>query len=236
MYGVELTIMIVATLSLSLSSDGDSLSVVGVIIFWRVILGIGIGGDYPSSAVITSELANIRHRGGMMAAVFANQGWGQFAAALVSFLCAVWFRNSLQDSSSGCDGECQAALDKAWRLLYGLGIIPAVLGLGLRLTIPETIRYTLEVSPNNTHEARVTAIRYVSGEDELDEERDGLEFVDLHTLRNARVQQPEEASISNFIHHFSLWKNGKVLLGTALCWFFVDITFVRLALRQLLTD
>jgi MFS family permease len=51
-------------------------SVYGVIIFWRFIMGVGIGGDYPVSSVITSEFAARRIRGRMMAAVFSAQGWG----------------------------------------------------------------------------------------------------------------------------------------------------------------
>jgi len=41
-------------------------------------MGIGIGGDYPLSAVISSEFAATRSRGRLMTAVFANQGWGNF--------------------------------------------------------------------------------------------------------------------------------------------------------------
>src|SRR5258708_3282762 len=41
-------------------------------------MGVGIGGDYPLSAVISSEFASTKIRGRMMAAVFANQGWGNF--------------------------------------------------------------------------------------------------------------------------------------------------------------
>ncbi|KAI7970509.1 hypothetical protein EIK77_005227 [Talaromyces pinophilus] len=55
MYGLELIIMIFATLAQSLSSDSPSMSIVGVLIFWRVVMGIGIGGDYPLSSIITSE-------------------------------------------------------------------------------------------------------------------------------------------------------------------------------------
>ena len=39
-------------------------------------MGVGIGGDYPVSSVITSEFAARRIRGRMMAAVFSAQGWG----------------------------------------------------------------------------------------------------------------------------------------------------------------
>lgn len=42
-------------------------------------MGIGIGGDYPLSAVIASEFASTKIRGRMMTAVFASQGWGNFS-------------------------------------------------------------------------------------------------------------------------------------------------------------
>jgi PHS family inorganic phosphate transporter-like MFS transporter len=55
MYGIELIIILAATLAQSLTASSTSLSLVGVMVFWRIIMGIGIGGDYPLSAVITSE-------------------------------------------------------------------------------------------------------------------------------------------------------------------------------------
>ena len=55
MYGLELLIIIFATLAQALSSDSRAISIVGILVFWRVIMGIGIGGDYPLSSIITSE-------------------------------------------------------------------------------------------------------------------------------------------------------------------------------------
>ena len=55
MYGLELILIIFATLAQSLSASSQSVSIVGLLIFWRVLMGIGIGGDYPLSSVITSE-------------------------------------------------------------------------------------------------------------------------------------------------------------------------------------
>src|SRR5438552_13260495 len=74
MYGVSLLIMIFTTLATALSGTGPSTHAIGIIVMWRVLLGIGIGGDYPMSAVITSEFAATRYRGRMMAAVFSMQG------------------------------------------------------------------------------------------------------------------------------------------------------------------
>ena len=51
-------------------------------------MGVGIGGDYPLSAVISSEFASTKIRGRMMTAVFANQGWGQLTAAIVATILA----------------------------------------------------------------------------------------------------------------------------------------------------
>jgi PHS family inorganic phosphate transporter-like MFS transporter len=55
MYGLELIIIIFATLAQALSGGSPSTSIIGIIIFWRVIMGVGIGGDYPLSSIITSE-------------------------------------------------------------------------------------------------------------------------------------------------------------------------------------
>lgn len=55
MYGIELIIILAATLAQSLTASSTALSLVGVMVFWRFMMGIGIGGDYPLSAVITSE-------------------------------------------------------------------------------------------------------------------------------------------------------------------------------------
>lgn len=55
MYGVELIILIVATLGQTISSPSPGVSISGLLIFGRVIMGLGIGGDCPMSAIITSE-------------------------------------------------------------------------------------------------------------------------------------------------------------------------------------
>ena len=77
--GVELMLIIVATFGQALSGQGHAVNIIGVLVVWRFIMGVGIGGDYPLSAVISSEFASTHLRGRLMTAVFANQGWGQFS-------------------------------------------------------------------------------------------------------------------------------------------------------------
>ena len=42
---------------------------------FRVLMGIGIGGDYPMSAAIVAERSSLRNRGRMLGWIFSNQGW-----------------------------------------------------------------------------------------------------------------------------------------------------------------
>jgi PHS family inorganic phosphate transporter-like MFS transporter len=222
MYGTELIVMIVATLGLTLGATGQSVNAIGVIIFWRVVLGIGIGGDYPNSSVLVSEFSTVKWRGASMAAMFAAQGFGAFSAALVSFLCVMGFKNTLQ--SATCDTACSLALDKSWRIVYGMGMIPAIIALFFRLTIPETIRFTLDIARNPSNAAR-NAAGFV----------DGVHVDDPHNLVGRHVdlsggfEIPPRPSFRDFRRFFGLWKNGKVLLGTAGSWFLLDVAFVRVS-------
>lgn len=54
-YRYGLMVIIFTTLAQVVSSSSRALTMTGLLIFWRVIMGIGIGGVYPISSVITSE-------------------------------------------------------------------------------------------------------------------------------------------------------------------------------------
>ncbi|CAG8812258.1 27421_t:CDS:2, partial [Racocetra persica] len=137
MYGLELSLMIVATVGSSMCADSFAVTLWGSLIFWRFVLGLGIGGDYPLSAVITSEFATIKRRGAMMAAVFAMQGFGILSAAIVSVVALSVFKNEIIEDFR--------YIDYVWRVVLGFGVVPAVIALYFRLTIPETPRYTMDV-------------------------------------------------------------------------------------------
>jgi MFS family permease len=75
-------IIIVATFGQALSGQAPAIHIIGVLVVWRFIMGVGIGGDYPLSAVISSEFASTRIRGRMMTATFAAQGFGNFGISI----------------------------------------------------------------------------------------------------------------------------------------------------------
>jgi PHS family inorganic phosphate transporter-like MFS transporter len=56
-----LIVVIVATIGVAQSSSGyvagneASMNILGWIMFWRILVGVGIGAEYPLSATITAE-------------------------------------------------------------------------------------------------------------------------------------------------------------------------------------
>jgi MFS transporter, PHS family, inorganic phosphate transporter len=230
MYGVSLMIMIFTTMATALSGSGPGTSAVGIIVFWRVLLGIGIGGDYPMSAVITSEFASTRYRGRMMAAVFSMQGFGIITAALVYYFTLLAFQSAIVyesvaipiPSSLDAPNAGLPAIDRVWRIVVGFGCIPALISLYYRLTIPETPRYTIDIERNiaqgTTDVENFLANDMPHGKDD--------------SVPQEHQNITPKASRRDFIRHFGQWKYGKVLLGTAGSWFMLDIAFYGLGLNN----
>ncbi|EXJ92745.1 MFS transporter, PHS family, inorganic phosphate transporter [Capronia epimyces CBS 606.96] len=230
MYGLELILIIFATLAQALSSDSRAISVVGLIIFWRVIMGVGIGGDYPLSSIITSEFATTKWRGAMMGSVFAMQGIGQFTAAIVALIVTAGFKQSLITAKSVdlCDGVCLLAVDKMWRVIVGFGAVPGCIALYFRLTIPETPRYTFDVA-RDSEKAVADVQAYKTGMREGHPD----EVSRAAVLQDSRTRlDPPKASWRDFWRHYGQWRHGKVLLGTAGSWFFLDVAYYGLGLNN----
>ncbi|KAI9894135.1 MAG: acid phosphatase pho5 [Vezdaea aestivalis] len=230
MYGLELILIIFATLAQALSAPSQSMSIVGLLVFWRVLMGIGIGGDYPLSAIITSEFATTKWRGAMMGSVFAMQGIGQFAASMVALIVTAGFRKSLETAKTPdkCSGVCGQAVDKMWRTVIGFGAVPGCIALYYRLTIPETPRYTFDVE-QDTIKAGSDIKAYMAGKAE------GVPDSVIQAQSQAAAAETYEipkASWSDFFSHYGQWRHGKVLLGTAGSWFFLDIAFYGLGLNN----
>lgn len=127
MYVITLVIMASGALGSALSVPMGMFSTVEVLIVWRFVLGVGIGGDYPLSATIMSEYSNVPSRGRLIASVFAMQGFGLLAGSVVT-LGTVFLVPSL-------------ALD--WRIVLALGAVPALLTIYFRTRLPETPRFSL---------------------------------------------------------------------------------------------
>jgi PHS family inorganic phosphate transporter-like MFS transporter len=128
MYGLELVIVIAGTFLMIMSSNGEknSMSVGGWLIAWRTVMGLGIGADYPLSAVITAEFAPRKHRARMLSWVFFAQPIGQLLANVLSLAAVEGFKSQITTVHPGCPAgdeglECFKAIDRLWRIVVGIG-------------------------------------------------------------------------------------------------------------------
>lgn len=228
-YGSELMIMIVCTILQCMIGEAPGISFPAILTFCRIMMGIGIGGDYPMSSIITSEFAITKWRGAIMGAVFANQGWGQLFAGLVAMVCAAAYKSKLDVASAAeCGHDCKQACDQAWRIIVGFGAIPACAALYFRLTIPESPRYQM-TQEESTANGDIEMARVDSCGGSFTE-HDRLKQADL-VPSEATVEVAQSGSFKDFIAHFRQWKHGKILLGTAGSWFMLDIAYYGIGLN-----
>ncbi|MGI0072162.1 MAG: MFS transporter [Thermoplasmata archaeon] len=185
-YAVTLSVMAIGAIGSALSAPVAGLSTITVLTLWRFVLGVGVGGDYPLSATIMSEYSNVQSRGRLIAMVFAMQGFGLLAGAAAS-LAAVYL---------------VPTLDLSWRLILGVGAVPALLTIYFRTRLPETPRFSL--SRGNVAEAAAT-VGTLTGQ---------------ATAPAAARSRTFRVSFAQFLRTY-----GLLIVGTAAAWFLLDVTF-----------
>ena len=231
-YGKELIIVIVAVI-LQISAP-DYLGGRGITIWlavFRFIMGIGIGGDYPMSATIVSDRSHLKNRGFLLSWIFSNQGWGNLTGAIFAVIVIAGYRHYV-------DAGHLHKLSGAWRILQGLTLIPAFIVLYFRLTLVESTRFTqarkLQDDPELIAKGQMNLNRSPSDEDELNKEK-AFAAGDMTPIENTAVGLSFHSvgkPKNEFLTYFSEWRNLKKLIGCALCWFFIDITFYGVNLNQ----
>ena len=112
-----------------------------VLIGFRFLLGVGVGGDYPVSAVLMTEYANRTNRGRLVGLVFSTQALGLVVGPVIA----------LGLLGSGLSGGI------TWRVLLGLGAVPAAAVVYLRRRMPESPRYQSQVQGKGEQAAAAIA-------------------------------------------------------------------------------
>lgn len=210
MYGIEAMLLTAGAILAAFSWNFSSLLV------FLVVIGIGIGGDVPTSGIVTSEYSNRQHRGRLVGAVFAMQGFGLVAGSVVaSILIAAGVPN-----------------DVSWRLMLGFGAVPAVSVIYLRRKIRETPRFTFGV--RGDVQTTAETVRWAVGEypvfiAPLLEFHDGTgdsllgsvnDTMNISTASSASGSTPACVDAKLTSRPFLLR-----LIGTAGTWFLVDIAY-----------
>jgi MFS transporter, PHS family, inorganic phosphate transporter len=122
-YWMVAAIMVVGAVGSALSPS------LWVLILFRFVLGFGVGGDYPVSAVMMSEYANRKDRGKLVGMVFGTQALGLIVGPLIAL--------ALLGAGAGND--------LAWRTMLALGAVPAAAVVYLRTRMPESPRYQVQI-------------------------------------------------------------------------------------------
>ena len=158
-YGVEMIIVLVATIGSAVSSSAvRGFSVLALLGTWRFILGIGMGGDYPQSATITAERAGKDRRGMMVAAVFSMQGVGILLGSVIVLVTVCIFRDLIVLDPLN--------LDYVWRIALGVPAIPCVILLYYRFTLVESEKF-IEDQKLNLEAALKPAVINLAAENRL---------------------------------------------------------------------
>jgi PHS family inorganic phosphate transporter-like MFS transporter len=174
-----------------------------VLIGFRFLLGLGVGGDYPVSAVLMSEYANRKDRGRLVGLVFSTQALGLIVGPLIalSFLGA------------------GVGTGLTWRLLLGLGAVPAAAVIYLRSRMPESPRYQVQVQGRGTDAERQMAV-FTAGA--LAAPAAGNGQAAAAAVIPPAAPAPPRMALRAFLtsRKFLIW-----LIGTAGCWFLLDYAY-----------
>jgi MFS transporter, PHS family, inorganic phosphate transporter len=242
-YGKELMLIIFATI-MCLTTPTGSLSPNNALIYlgiFRIVLGVGVGGDYPMSASVTSDRSNLYKRGTMLAYIFANQGWGSFVGSLNTIIVLAIYKHIISEGKI-------SKTDGVWRIVVGLSLIPAFATLYQRLTMPESRRYTeakrMAENQSLDIDKEIDALKNVglrtegisaspsSHSDSDSEKKEGSTVATQEDPESPEAMATKRAQNGEFLAYFSEWRHAKILIGTCGCWFFLDIAFYGINLNQ----
>lgn len=105
------------------------------LLFFRFLVGFGLGGELPVAATLMSEYAPAHLRGRFIVLLESFWGLGWLVAACIAYLLIPAF---------------------GWQIAFVIGTLPALYVFLIRLHLPESIRYLL--SHGRTEEAKAIII------------------------------------------------------------------------------
>ena len=188
-YWMVAAIMIVGALGSALSPS------YWVLVAFRFLLGFGVGGDYPVSAVLMSEYANRKDRGKLVGMVFSTQALGLIVGPVIALtLLGAGMSDNL-----------------AWRILLGLGAVPAAAVIYLRSRMPESPRYQVQVQGKAEQAASQLS-----------------DFTGGQVNGNGKVSGSGAGSVGHQMGLRAFLSNRRYLIllaGTAGTWFLLDYAY-----------
>jgi MFS family permease len=193
-YGFEVLVLAAGAIASAFSPN------IGWLIFFRVILGLGIGGDYPVSSTIMSEYASKKTRGMMVTLVFTMQAAGLIVGPLLS---AALLSTKLSH-------------DLVWRILLAFGAIPALAVYQMRRHLAETPRFLLATGRHDEFHKTASGVLGKSGDPSARQ-------------AERKMGSPSGGEKASFWKGFGLLTSRRDmairLLGASLAWFLMDFAY-----------
>ncbi|MEM6598028.1 MAG: MFS transporter [Cyanobacteria bacterium P01_C01_bin.69] len=190
---IDIALFVVASLATALAWNAESL------LFFRFLVGVGIGADYPISVAYITENIPARFRGRMVISAFSFQAVGALLGALVGWLTIFVFQQVAPELAVGY----------AWRWMLGVGVALSVVVGGLRLLfLLESPSYYLAKGD------------YVAASEAASQLLEKEIF-----LKPASAQAKTESAVLTSLNYGDLFSPGyrKQTALAAIPWFFQDI-------------
>lgn len=244
------TVLIVSA-PLSLGAKG----VFTWITVWRVIMGIGIGGDYPMSSAAISDRSATARRGMLLAFTFSMQGWGNFLGGVITLVIIYCYKSSIQ-------AEDLAKLNGVWRIITGIVLVPCIGTLYHRIILPESQKYknarALQDNPDLLKKGLIASDTLPTQKQATNGHADNekppqvpsstnsgndVDIVPDNTAAEADAAETtglgvhgataaKKAAVREFIDYFKEPRHAILLFSTAANWFLLDIAFYGINLNQ----
>jgi MFS family permease len=112
--------LMLSILTYSLCSLGSGLSTsIWALIFFRFVLGLGMGGEWNTGATLVAETWPTHLRARAIAIVQSAWAWGLAVASLAAWIVL-------------------GTLHQNWRMVFFVGVLPALITLWIRKSVPES--------------------------------------------------------------------------------------------------
>ncbi|KAJ7862576.1 major facilitator superfamily domain-containing protein [Mycena leptocephala] len=232
-YGIEMTVTTIATILVISGPLSLGKNLFTYITVFRAIMGIGIGGDYPMSASVVADRANIRRRGTMVTFIFAMQGWGAFVGGIVFIVLLAIYKKGVDEHHH------TRQLNSLWRIYTGLIIIPGVITIVQRIMMVESSRMkgvqAVREDPTLIAKGQVAGVHLDHNDEKekkLGEGSDTDGRTRYPTTGLAATKAARAAAWRDARDYFSEWRHLKILIGTTMSWFLLDLIFYGISLNQ----
>lgn len=201
------TLVIFGALMSATVVNSSSFGIYSQLCLWRFVLGVGVGGEYPLSASITSESSSEADKVRNLAMVFSMQGFGTVLCALV--LVTV----------SHTMGENYNAM---WRVSLAMGGLPMLIAFYYRWKMSESDAWTI-ASTNLTSVASVDKIKSLTSHEY--NESTSLYTPMLTVSKDFPIDNTPCCGNAASFYLNAVLENRMKLLGTAGAWFILDVVF-----------